>query len=191
MNGKRRESVSWVSTILYVTFIFLLLSGSISNAASWLVFTEIHYQPLQGSKLEFIELHNPEPPHQNLTGWRITGEIKYEFPRNAQIRTGECLVVAADPAAFSKVYPGIKNLFGPFSGKLKNSGGKIVLRNPARAAAAEAEYGIGESWTPIPQGTGHSLEISDPFLDPTDPSSWIAASCPRPKTMVINRQISA
>jgi hypothetical protein len=140
-----------------------------------LVFTEIHYQPLQGSKLEFIELHNPEPPHQNLTGWRITGEIKYEFPRNAQIRTGECLVVAADPAAFSKVYPGIKNLFGPFSGKLKNSGGKIVLRNPARAAAAEAEYGIGESWTPIPQGTGHSLEISDPFLDPTDPSSWIAS----------------
>ena len=142
-----------------------------AGAAPWIVITEIHYDP-GDERLEFVELHHPEPPRADLSGWRLEGEVRFEFPRGTVALPGSFLVIARDPAALKEHHPHLERVFGPFEGRLDDSGGRLTLRNDAGARMAEARYGRGDGWTPIPSGTGHSLTLRDVTFDPLEPGSW-------------------
>ncbi len=155
----------------------MLLSTNLF-AAPWLTFTEIHYFPGEQNGTtgaEFIEILNREPPSIDLSGWKITGEVDYTFPPGTSLEPGKRLVITDDPNGLLVLNPHLDKAYGPYEGKLDNSGGKLTLRRPNGVAMAWARYDSGNRWTSIPKGTGHSLCLVDPGLDPNEPENWAAS----------------
>ena len=50
---------------------------------------------------------------QDLSGFRIEGDVHYEFPPGTMLQSGGFLVVARDPAAVQSYY-GISGVLGPW-----------------------------------------------------------------------------
>lgn len=97
---------------------------------------------------EFIELHNItgtnvflRHPQQTTNAWMLDDAVTFTFPPNTMIpANGYLLVVNFSPAtnqdlliAFKNLYSipaGFTNIYGPYGGKLKNSGGNVKLFKP-------------------------------------------------------------
>src|SRR5688572_6794116 len=96
-----------------------------SSRRTSLVISEIMYHPLRyedGRNLEFVELYNAGIQPQDLTGWRLSGEVDYSFPAGTVLGPSNFLVVAASPAQLANHYA-ISHVFGPFTNALANEGG--------------------------------------------------------------------
>jgi len=181
---------------------FLLLC----SPASALVITEIMYNqpPTPGDPqgaaedLEFVELYNELAVPVDLSGYRFTKGIRYQFPTGyradgkplASLGRGEYLVLASDAAAFQAKYGFAP--FGQYYGRLNNGGDKIVLENDAGdpydpaeplntrgrregAYVIAFEYDDEGKWPVACDGTGHTLCLIDPFGDQGDPDNWTAS----------------
>ena len=136
-------------------------------SAASVVINEIYFDPPDKRPTEFIELHNPGTNVVNLAGWQLE---KFVFPPDASIAAGGYLVVAKDPEAFFKVY-GLKPL-GPFLGKIKRQGERIVLRDARGEVRDEVHFGVGFPWPTAAAGSGSSLERVHPMLDGQRAGSW-------------------
>ena len=148
-----------------------------SNRRTGLVISEIMYNPLpatNNANLEFIEIYNAESIFVELTGWKITGDIEYEFPQGFQLEAGQFAVIAADPAAVESFYK-ISGVLGPYNGKLPKTKGKIVLRNKAGAIRWETEYSSEAPWPAAAAGGGHSLVLAKPSYGENDFRAWAAS----------------
>ncbi|MEM7235737.1 MAG: lamin tail domain-containing protein, partial [Planctomycetota bacterium] len=143
-------------------------------AAPWIVFTEIHYHPLDEG-LEFVEIHLREPPRVDLSGWTLSGEVDFKFPAGSVLMPGEYIVVAKDPNRLIAASDSLEKCYGPFKGKLDNGGGRVVLRNSQGAVLAELRYDRSGRWPKVPDGSGHSLSIGDPLYESTNPDNWRAS----------------
>src|SRR6266478_2463345 len=83
-----------------------------SSRKTGLVISEIMYLPaprVDGRNLEYVEIYNSNPFFEDISGYRISGDIDYRFPANTVLQGGAFLVVAAVPADMAAVY-GITNL---------------------------------------------------------------------------------
>jgi hypothetical protein len=148
-------------------------SGPATRRSS-LTISEIHYHPpsrLDGKNVEFIEIHNTNPWSENLTGWRVSGEVNFDFPNATIIPSKGYLVIAAVPADVQSVY-GISGVLGPWTGALNNAGGELRLRNRADGIAFEVDYDSTNGWTAAPDGTGHSLVLARPSYGMSDSHAW-------------------
>ena len=59
--------------------------GAAAEPSANIVINEIHYNSADNTVPgEFIELYNPSPACVNLTGWRLGGGIRFDFPTNSQ-----------------------------------------------------------------------------------------------------------
>jgi hypothetical protein len=142
------------------------------------VFSEIMYHPAtrtDGKNVEFIELYNSQPWAEDLTGYRISGDVSFDFPSGTTIPALGRLVVAAVPADVQAAY-GITGVLGPFTGQLKDSGGALRLRNEGDGIAFEVDYDSEHSWTAAPDGGGPSLVLARPSLGMTNPLAWAASA---------------
>ncbi|MGB2820178.1 MAG: lamin tail domain-containing protein, partial [Phycisphaerae bacterium] len=112
-----------------------------SSRRTGLIISEIMYHPPEphGEDLEFIELTNTEPVPNDISRYRLSGEIDFEFPDGTVIGGLERLVVAADPSAVEAFY-GITGVLGPLTNRLSNGGGVVRLRNQMDAILLEVEY---------------------------------------------------
>lgn len=63
---------------------------------------------------EFIELFNTGSTQLDLTGWRITGGVDFDFPAGTVIGAGKVLVVAGQKQSFVARHPGVTNVVGDF-----------------------------------------------------------------------------
>ena len=78
--------------------------------AADVVISEIMYHPYAASHQpeplgeEFIELHNRGDAAADLSGWKFTDGVSFEFP-DVALAPGGYLVVPADPGAFHARYP--------------------------------------------------------------------------------------
>lgn len=150
-----------------------------SSRLTSLVISEIMYHPLKrsdGKQLEFIELFNTQGVPEDLSGYRIAGDVGYTFPAGTTIPGGGFLVVAGNPADLQSVY-GITGVLGPFNNtnNLPNNNGTIRLRNPAGAVFLQVEYGSRAPWPVAPDGGGHSLVLVRPSYGENDPAAWAAS----------------
>lgn len=137
-------------------------------------FSEIHYHPADRAdlkNLEFIEIHNTQPWVEDLSGFRITGEVGYTFPPATTIPAGGRLVVAAVPADVMNVYS-LTGVLGPWTGALNNSGGQLRLRDISDAVVFTVDYDAGAPWPVAADGAGHSLVLARPSYGMEDPRSW-------------------
>jgi regulation of enolase protein 1 (concanavalin A-like superfamily) len=145
-----------------------------SSRRTGLTITEIMYHPAgrsDGKRLEFIEIFNTLPFFEDVSGYRITGDISYTFPPGTIIPGGTYLVVAAAPDDLKTVYR-INNVFGPYTNNLPNSSGTVRLRNKISAVLLDISYDSLAPWPAEADGAGHSLVLAQPSYGEGDPRAW-------------------
>ena len=125
-----------------------------------------------GANLEFVELYNSNPFFEDISGYRLSGEIDYTFPPNTVLRGGAYLVVAKSPVDIQDVY-GVTAL-GPYTGSLGSSG-TLRLRNDQGAINLEIPYSNKPPWPIAADGTGHSLVLARPSYGEGFPQAWTAS----------------
>ena len=143
--------------------------------ASDLVIHEIHYNGQTGSPdEEFVEIMNRGKAAVRLGGWKVDRAISFTFPDGASLPAGGYAVVAGNP---EKIRAGLGKaeaelVFGPFSGKLANSGEAIVLVDPRGDETDRVRYGDRPPWPGEADGGGFSLELLHPDADNRWPQAW-------------------
>ena len=113
-----------------------------SSRRSPLIISEVMYHPAtreDGANLEFIEIYNSQPWWEELGNCRSDGDVRFTVPAAARIDKLGYVVIAADQEAVKKAY-GLEQVFGPFTGRLANSGGRLRLRNNLDAILFEVDY---------------------------------------------------
>ena len=148
------------------------------SCATGMIFSEIMYKPAtrtDGRNLEFVELYNARTVFEDLTGWRISGDIDYRFPDGFSLPAGGFVVVASAPDDLKAVY-GITNVLGPYTNSLPASSGTLRLRNNRDAIRLDLTYADDPPWPAAADGAGHSLVLARPSLGEADPTAWAASS---------------
>ncbi len=149
-----------------------------SARSTGLVFSEILYHARPGFRgsnptndLEFIEIYNAGAIFEDLTGYRISGDIDYQFPAGFILPAGAFVVVAAQPVELKTAY-GLSSVLGPFTGKLGNGSGRVRLQNEVGAVLLEVTYEDSDLWPVSADGAGHSIVLARPSWGERDPKAW-------------------
>lgn len=176
---------------------FLLCS--FLSAQGQVIISELMYHSApakpESTALEWLELYNRTTNAINLADWRFTKGIGYVFPSVTLPPDGR-LVIAADVDVFRQNYPGVSNVVGGWSGKLRNDGETIELTGADGRAVTSVRYYKEGDWalrrvgTPYPghpewwrgwewftaaDGQGASLELVDESLPITHGQNWAAS----------------
>ena len=71
---------------------------------SIVTFNEIMYNPVGATdeRLEWIELHNQMAINMDISGWRLSRGVSYEFAAGTVIPGGGYLVIAVNPQALAE-----------------------------------------------------------------------------------------
>lgn len=145
-----------------------------SSRRTGLAFTELMYHPApraDGRKIEFIELYNSNPFYEDISGYRVSGDVSYTFPPGTILAGGAFLVIARNPGDIQAIY-GIPNVVGPYTGGFSNKKGTARLRNRQNAILLEVNYDTDTPWPITPDGAGHSLVLAHPSLGEDHPEAW-------------------
>jgi len=172
---------------------FSMASGGVLNAApprteplgpssrkTGLVISEIMFHPrdvFNGTnklELEFIEIFNSNPYFEDLSGYRLSGNIDYLFPPGTVIKGGGFLVIARFPADVQSFY-NLQGVLGPFTNNLPNDGGRIRLRNNNDFVLLEVNYESRYPWPVAADGAGHSLVLARPSYGESQRAAWAAS----------------
>ena len=169
MRASRLRASARILCVLACLALRLLVCPSPVEA---LVISEIHYNPPGGEdSLEFLEIANDTTTPQDLSGYRLSEGVRFEFPRGTILRGGGFIVVCADVDALVTRY-GIDNAIGNFEGRLDGSGERITIVNQVDIEVMSLRYRDSGKWPTAPDGTGHTLSLLDVHLDPAEPESW-------------------
>ena len=175
-----------------------------------IVISELHFSPPgtpeNADVDEFIELHNPTgsavilyDPDFPTNTWRLRDGVSFNFPANLSMPAGGyALVVNFDPvvdtatlASFRQKFgvPPTVPIFGPYEGKLSNSGENIRLSRPDHPELdgpnaglvpyeqVEAiDYLAVSPWPTGAAGTGLSLHRARLLGYGNEPTNWFAAA---------------
>jgi hypothetical protein len=174
------------------------------------VINEIMYRPPDiggtndNSADEFVEVYNITDAPVALfdaayptNAWRLRGGADFDFPTNVTLPShGYALIANFNPqtnatalAAFRALYgvPATVPVFGPYQGKLNNSGEEVKLTRPDAPGLSgtnivvphilvdKVSYGDSHPWPAGADGTGHSLQRRRPHDYGNDPVNWKAA----------------
>jgi len=145
-----------------------------STRRTALAITEIMYHQRPRTDLRniaFIEVFNSAPTFEDISGYRISGDVSYTFPSNTILRAGQYLVVAAAPGDMQAVY-GLSGVHGPYSNALSQSAGTVRLRNRQDAIIVDVEYDSSAPWPVAADGAGHSLSLNRPSYGELTYLAW-------------------
>ena len=173
--------------------------------------SEFHYHPsqpsaaalqldaeLQAEDLEYIEIHNPSAATVGLTGWRIRGDVDFDFGLGTTLAAGETLLVVpfnpdsadneARKAAFLTHYElsDETRLAGGYRGQLDNGGHRITLQRLGappiddpetipRLWEDEVRFEDTAPWPTTADGLGDSLQRTSAAAMGLLAASWQAA----------------
>ena len=148
-----------------------------SSRRTGISISEIHLNPgvrTDARKLEFVELYNSNPFQEDLSGWRLDGDIQYTFPPGSILAATSLVVVAAAPADLQAVY-GLSGSLGPFTNSLPNGSGTLRLRKKSGGVVLELTYQNQAPWPLAAQGYGPSLALARPSYGEADGRAWAAS----------------
>lgn len=114
-------------------------------------------------------------------GWRLDGPVQYQFPAG-MIPANGYRVIAASSTAFQSWFGFAAN--GQWAaGRLKNSGDRILLGDPALAVVDDVDYAPGFPWPTGAAGAGPSMELISPGLENDTGGAWRnSTASPSPQT---------
>lgn len=149
-----------------------------SSRRTGLVISEIMYHPADREdlrELEFIEIFNTDSISQDLSNFRISGDVDYVFPPGSVLGAGQVFVIAEVPADVEAVH-GLSGVLGPYNGSLPNSSGVVQLLNRSGAILLEVEYESTHPWPVAADGAGPSLVLRRPSYGESQVEAWAASS---------------
>ncbi len=149
-----------------------------SSRRTPLVVSEIMYDPAprsDGRNLEYLELYNSLPWIQDLSGYRLVGDVDFTFPTNTLLSSNAFLVVAKAASDLQAVYP-MTYVVGSYAGGLPGRSGSIRLEHPNGGVLLEVRYSRNAPWPAAAAGAGHSLVLARPSLGERDPRAWSASA---------------
>jgi len=159
-----------------IFFLLCFVNSSFVCADSILVFNEIMYHPATNeAAMEWVELHNQMAVNLDVSEWSLQRGIDYTFPVGTVVEAGEYVVIASSPEIL-EASTGIANVYGPFSGRLSNSGETIELVNNTDRVMDSISYGDDDDWPVSPDGSGASLEKIDPQSSSPPFWNWTSGS---------------
>ena len=174
MRGSRYKEVCIVFSLSLSLCLFLATTAC--RGDSVIVFNEIHYHPLaREAELEWVELHNQMAVDVDISGWYLSDAVFFQFPGETIIPGGAYLVVALNPAAL-EAEAGIAGAFGPFVGRLDNSGENLELRDHNARLMDGVSYRSGGRWPVAADGSGVTLSKLDPDTRSSKTGSWTISS---------------
>ena len=144
-----------------------------SSRRTGLAITEIMYKPearADGRMLDFIEIYNSNPYWEDISGYKLSGDVDFTFPPGTILQGGAFAVVAKSPADLGSIHA-ISNVFGPYTNNLPTEG-TIRLRNKENAIFLEVPYSNRPPWPVAADGTGHSLVLRRPSHGERNPEAW-------------------
>lgn len=147
-----------------------------SSRLTSLVISEIMYHPParpDAKRLEFIELFNSLDTPEDISGYRFTGDVGFEFPAETVLPGRSFLVIARNPADVQTAYD-LSGVFGPFEDGqgLPNQAGLVELRNRLGAIVLSVPYTSHAPWPVEADGAGHSLVLARPSFGERFPAAW-------------------
>ena len=156
-----------------------------------LVISEIHYHPSEAppwseNDLEFVEIANRGDTTVNLHGFRLDDAVLFQFEESeTDLGPGETVVIAANPEALKSHFSLTQvPVFGPFTGRLSNSGETIRLLDAADRVVNQVTWSDIFPWPVEADGFGASLTLRSLHMDSIQPENWIAANIgPSPGTV--------
>ncbi len=123
---------------------------------------------------EFVEVFNRSAAGIDLSGWSLDGDAGFTFPAGTTLAAGGFLAVARNPVALQPLHPGAP-IIGPLDGGLRNSGGRVLLRDPSGNPADTVAWADGAPWPDAPDGGGPTLERRDFVAASNAPEAWVAS----------------
>ena len=146
-----------------------------SQADSTVVFNEIMYHPSETeADREWIEIHNQMAVDMDISSWRLTGGVEFQFPEGTTVQGGGYLVIARNPEAVRQL-TGLERVVGPMQGRLSNGGERLELRNNNDRLMDSVVYGVSGDWPVAPDGFGVSLAKRDPQSASGPSINWQAS----------------
>jgi len=125
------------------------------------VVSEIYYAPgpSEDMTFQYVELFNRGAQSLDIGGWKVTGSVSYTFPEGTVLRNGAYVVLCRNPSRVSENFHmnGVAKAVGPFTGRLPEEGGKIVLRNKRNSVIDCACYLPFAPWPEQAAEGGFSL----------------------------------
>jgi hypothetical protein len=166
------------------------------------VINEIMYRPYaeldDERRTEFIELFNHGLEAVELTGWGLSGDVRFQFPAGAVLGPGEYLLLAWDPERVVGLY-GLEaaRVLGPYSPGLSNGGGRVVLYGADGRVVDAVRYDDDFPWPSLAdghgrvEGVGRSLERRLPAGSSADPANWDVSLEDAPTPLARNHRWTA
>ena len=155
-----------------------------------LILTEIMYHPSDPTPaelaagyssdddFEFIEVFNASSSQIDLSSCNFTSGITYTIPNGTMLAAGSRLIIAKNPDAFAARYSSNgKQVIGPYTGKLSNSGETVTLNAADASVILTVTYDDGTDWPEDADGDGFSMINLHPFTgtDHNISSNWSAS----------------
>lgn len=157
--------------------LFVVVILTASSARADVVIDEILYHaPDDLDKLQFVELHNTVDAAVDLGGWKLGGNVRFEFPAGTQIGANGYLVVCRDAELFRRHY-GFEPA-GTFSGALGHNGDQIELKDAAGHSVDRVRFKSRAPWPVAADGASSSLERICPTSPGDRPENWAPSPLP-------------
>jgi hypothetical protein len=125
---------------------------------------------------DWVELMNSSSTTVDISGWYLKDESDlnlFMIPANTTLAPGARIVLVNDSAKFSQANPFISNYVGTLPFSFGNDGDQVRLFDPLGNIQQFMEYADSTPWYRAADGSGRTLEKTDPALDPNDPANWI------------------
>ena len=179
-------------SLLLLASLALGLKSTANPVINEIFYHESHDPEPENPMTEWIELYNPSTSDIDLSNWSISQGVAFSFPSGTIFPGNSYLVIAADPITFNTTHPEAdtgRNIFGPWVGRLRNSGENITLEDQvgnridrvrfadegdwARRARGPLDNGHrGWTWIATHDGGGASLELINPALSNNQGQNW-------------------
>ncbi len=133
---------------------------------------------------EYIELLNTSGRRIDISGWRLTGGVEFEFPRGSIVENGEVIVVVRSRVDFESTFPdvaGRAQIFGDYDGRLDNDGEEVRLidAGPGHPATIDRlRWSDGHPWPEVLDGFSIELTGIGPARDNDRAEHWISSAVP-------------
>ena len=159
--------------------------------------TDMEFIELQNNSDEWVPLFDVSHPENT---WRLRNGIQYDFPPSTRLDAGaRILLVRFDPVNQPQVFSrfrehyqieNVTSIYGPYSGKLNNSGDEIVLKKPDAPqidpdqnigkvpymTVDAVSYDVGTPWPESVVGSGESIQRIDLGQFGSEPANWLSAA---------------
>jgi CotH protein/lamin tail-like protein len=159
--------------------------GPPSDAQRYLAVSELMYNPSGDGLAEFIELLNISGSVTlNLTDVRFTQGVEFNFTGSAitSLPPGGRVLIVRDRAAFNAAYGSGLPVAGVFTNAsaLSNSGETIRLVDADDETIREFAYDDAPPWPASADGSGYSLVLIAPHLNPDHAvvTNWRSSALP-------------